>query len=220
LNIQHGFKYLLQLVTNPLRTKAATSGVFSFLQEVLGSNIAGVPVTRPPKDASALAHILAAAHIDSKAIKMAIYGAFINAPMSHYLVGALQKAFAGKDSAKDKVAQILANNLLIAPIQTAVFLASMAVINGAKSLDEIKRTVKGGFFSVIRITWVASPILMVVAQKFIPVELWVPFFNLVAFTLGTYFNAKVKMLRIAEAKKAERDLKEEAEKKSQEQPSA
>jgi hypothetical protein len=28
----------------------------------------------------------------------------------------------------------------------------MAIINGAKSLEEIKRTVKGGFFSVIRVS--------------------------------------------------------------------
>jgi hypothetical protein len=64
----------------------------------------------------------------------------------------------------------------------------MAIINGAKSLEEIKRTVKGGFFSVIRvcsvrphipssnsvvslkITWVASPLTMMIAQNFIPVE--------------------------------------------------
>lgn len=50
---------------------------------------------------------------------MAIYGAFVSAPMSHYLVGALQKVFAGKTSGRAKIAQILANNLLIAPIQTA-----------------------------------------------------------------------------------------------------
>lgn len=31
----------------------------------------------------------------------------------------------------------------------------------------------------------------------------------------TYMNAKVKLLRMAAAKKAERDLKDEAEKKSQ-----
>jgi len=96
----------------------------------------------------------------------------------------------------------------------STFLASMAVLNGAKSWEEIKKTIKAGFFSVIRVTWIASPVLMVVAQKFIPVELWVPFFNVVAFVLGTYMNAKVKLLRMAAAKKAERDLKDEAEEKS------
>jgi len=88
----------------------------------------------------------------------------------------------------------------------------MAVINGAKSVKEIKRMVMGGFFSVIRITWVASPLTMVIAQKFIPVELWVPFFNFVTFALGTYFNTKIKLLRIAAAKKAEQELKDKAEK--------
>jgi len=212
-------RYLLQLATHPLRTKAATSGTLSFLQEILGSNLAGVPIIRPSKDASVIAHILAAARIDSKSVKMGAYGAFIAAPISHYLVGTLQKMFAGKTSASARVAQILASNIFVAPIQTIVFLASMAVINGAKSLEEIKRTVKGGFSSVIRITWVVSPLTMVIAQNFIPVELWVPFFNFVTFALGTYFNTKIKLLRIAAAKKAERELKEQAD-KAQEQPPA
>jgi peroxisomal membrane protein 2 len=34
------------------------------------------------------------------------------------LVGALQRAFAGKTSGKAKLAQILASNLIVAPIQT------------------------------------------------------------------------------------------------------
>lgn len=34
-----------------------------------------------------------------------------------------------------------------------MYLASMAVINGAKSVDEIVKTVKGGFFSVIRVSF-------------------------------------------------------------------
>ena len=34
---------------------------------------------------------------------------------------------------------------------SSVYLASMAVINGAKSLDEIIKTVKAGFFSVLRV---------------------------------------------------------------------
>jgi len=143
---------------------------------------------------------------------MGAYGAFVAAPLSHYLVGFLQNVFAGKTSATAKVAQILASNIFVAPIQTIAYLASMAVINGAKSLEDIKRTVKGGFVPLIRITWVASPLTMIFAQKFLPVELWVPFFNFVQFILGTYFNTKIKLLRIAAAKKAERELKERAEK--------
>jgi len=62
---------------------------------------------------------VSAARIDSKALGMGAYGAFIAAPLSHYLMGILQKAFAGKTSSAAKIGMILANNLFIAPIQTA-----------------------------------------------------------------------------------------------------
>jgi len=54
-----------------------------------------------------------------KAVKMAIYGFLISAPLGHFLVGTLQKAFAGKKGTGAKIGQILASNLLIAPIQAS-----------------------------------------------------------------------------------------------------
>ncbi|KAF4623240.1 hypothetical protein D9613_002111 [Agrocybe pediades] len=200
-------KYLAQLGAHPLRTKAITTGTLCFLQEVLGSNLAGTP-TKVSKDSSPAVRALASFHVDAKAVKMALYGFLVSAPLSHFLIGLLQKAFAGQTSTRAKVAQILASNLLISPIQTTSFLASMAVINGAKSLDEVVKTVKAGFFSVIRISWVVSPLSMTIAQKFVPVDLWVPFFNLIQFVLGTYFNIRVKKIRLAAARKEERDKRE------------
>ncbi|KAF8913000.1 hypothetical protein CPB84DRAFT_1760099 [Gymnopilus junonius] len=193
-------QYLAQLSAHPLRTKAITTGTLCFLQEVFGSNMSGTPV-KVSKDASLLVRLLGNAHIDAKAVKMAIYGFLVSAPLSHFLIGLLQKAFAGRTSTRDKIAQIVASNLLVSPIQTTSYLASMAVINGATSLDEVVKTVKAGFFSVIRISWVVSPLSLTIAQKFVPVELWVPFFNAVQFVLGTYFNVRVKQLRLAAARK-------------------
>ncbi|KAH0838198.1 hypothetical protein J3R83DRAFT_6450 [Lanmaoa asiatica] len=177
--------------------------------EVIGSNVAGLPPTPTPKDASTYSKALARAHIDAKAFKMALYGFFVSAPLGHFLVGFLQKAFAGKVGLKYRLAQLLASNLFIAPIQTTAFLASMAVINGAKSVEDVIRTVKAGFFAVIRVNWIVSPLSMVVAQQFIPVELWVPFFNIIQFTLGTIFNIKMKKLRLAAAKKEEEQKERE-----------
>jgi len=199
--------YLVQLGKNPLRTKAITSATFSFLQEVIGSIAAGVPPKPTSKDAPTLSKALARLHIDTKAFKMALYGFFVSAPLGHFLVGLLQKAFAGKVGLKYRMGQLLASNLLVAPIQTSAFLASMAVINGAKTVEDVVRTVKSGFWAVIRVNWVVSPLSMVIAQQFIPVELWVPFFNIIQFALGTYFNIDVKRIRLAAAKK-EREQKE------------
>ncbi|KAJ7630804.1 hypothetical protein FB45DRAFT_916601 [Roridomyces roridus] len=196
--------YLAELNSHPLRTKAITNATLCFLQEVLGSHIARVPAKRPSPNAPILMQFLARSHVDSRAFKLALYGFFVSAPLGHVLVGALQKAFAGKTSTGAKIAQILASNLLVAPIQTAAYLASMAIISGAKSFEEIINTVKAGFMAVIRIQWITSPLALTFAQKFVPVPLWTPFFNLVQFVLGTYFNARVKQLRAAAARKAEK----------------
>lgn len=148
-------------------------GILSFVQEILAAHLAKVPVRQPPKDAPVYEHALARAKLDSKALKMAVYGFFVSAPMGHILVGTLQKAFAGKTGTGAKVAQILASNLLIAPIQcsgllslcylvvierrssplASVYLTSMAIINGAKSVDDVIRTVKGGFMAVMRVRY-------------------------------------------------------------------
>jgi len=53
-----------------------------------------------------------------RALKIAAYGFFISAPMGHVLVGTLQKAFAGKTGSAARIGQLLANNLIVAPIQT------------------------------------------------------------------------------------------------------
>jgi len=207
-------KYLTQLSLHPLRTKAITAAVLCFLQEVLGSHLSGTPAT-VSKGASAMLRSLQSIHLNSKAIKMAIYGFLVSAPLSHALVGSLQKAFAGKTGSRARVAQIFANNLLVAPIQAAVYLASMAVINGATSLEQVIKTVRSGFFSVVRVSWIVSPLSMTIAQYFIPVELWVPFFNAIQFVLGTYFNMRVKQLKLAALKK-EKQERERQERERQE----
>jgi len=65
---------------------------------------------------------------------MALYGFFVSAPLGHFLVGLLQRAFAGKTGLKARLAQLLASNLLIAPIQTtgAYSLVSMLYVASAE----------------------------------------------------------------------------------------
>ncbi|KAH9984655.1 hypothetical protein BJV74DRAFT_848071 [Russula compacta] len=197
--------YLAQLSQHPLRTKALTTGTLCFLQEVLGSHLASVPVRQPAKDAPLYSHVLARVKVDARAVKMAIYGLLVSAPLSHVLIGELQKAFAGKTGRAAKLGQVVASNLIVSPIQTFFYLASLSVISGAKSWNDVKKTVKAGFFPVIRVMWVSSPLSILFAQNFLSTELWVPFFNLVSFVLGTYFNTKLKKLRKSAEKKRDED---------------
>jgi len=193
-------KYLSELALRPLRTKSLSAAVLFFLQEVLGSHLAKVPVHKPAHNASIVTHLLARAHISTKAAKMALYGLLVSAPLSHYLVGLLQRVFAGKTGKGARLAQIVSSNLFVIPIQTCAYLASMAIING----KDVLKTVKEGFFPVVKVQWIASPLCMLIAQNFIPVELWVPFFNAVQFTLGTFFNMRVKQVALRKEKDKDR----------------
>ncbi|CAZ85317.1 unnamed protein product [Tuber melanosporum] len=180
--------YLSQLQHNPLRTKMLTSGTLSALQEILASVYAG---DRDKKGS----------YLTPRVPKMAIYGALISAPLGHILVTLLQKAFAGRTSGKSKLAQILVSNFVVSPVQNSVYLACMAVIAGARTPHQIRATVKAGFMPIMKVSWCTSPLALLFAQKFLPPHAWVPFFNLVAFVIGTYINAMTKKKRLAALKR-------------------
>ncbi|GIJ89385.1 hypothetical protein Asppvi_008325 [Aspergillus pseudoviridinutans] len=180
--------YLRQLQSNPLRTKMLTSGLLSGLQEVLASWIAN--------DVSKHGH-----YFSARVPKMTLYGMFISAPLGHLLVGILQKVFAGRTSLKAKILQILASNLIVSPIQNAVYLTSMAIIAGARTFHQVRATVKAGFMPVMKVSWITSPLALAFAQKFLPEHTWVPFFNIIGFFIGTYVNTHTKKKRLEALRK-------------------
>jgi hypothetical protein len=91
--------------------------------------------------------------------------------------------------------------LQIAPIQNTVYLVAMALIAGARTYHQVRATVKVGFWKVMRVTWITSPLCLAFAQQFLPDSLWVPFFNLVSFIIGTYINTVTKKKRLAALRK-------------------
>jgi hypothetical protein len=165
-----------------------TSGTLSALQEILASVLAGDRTRK-------------GSYLTTRIPKMAFYGSLISAPLGHFLVAALQKAFAGRTSTKAKIFQILVSNLIVSPIQNTVYLACMAYIAGARTFHQVRATVKTGFFPVMKVAWCTSPIALIIAQKFLPPHAWVPFFNLVAFVIGTYINTTSKKKRITALRK-------------------
>ena len=103
--------------------------LLQFLQEILASHLAGAPPPRVAKDAPLLVHLLARAQVSGKAFKMAAYGALVSAPLSHTLVNALQKFFAGKTGLQARLGMLLASQLIVAPIQ--IFCECMCCSAGA-----------------------------------------------------------------------------------------
>ncbi|KAH7308099.1 integral membrane protein [Stachybotrys elegans] len=180
--------YIKQLEENPLRTKMLTAGTLAAAQELIASWLA--------KDRNKHGN-----YFTSRVPKMAAYGALISAPMGHFFIWLLQFIFRGRTSLRSKVMQIVVSNLLFAPIQNSVYLVAMALIAGARTYHQVRATVRVGFWKVMRVTWIASPICLAFAQKFLSDELWVPFFNLVSFVIGTYINTVTKKKRLAALRK-------------------
>ncbi|SPO02902.1 related to membrane protein, peroxisomal [Cephalotrichum gorgonifer] len=180
--------YMKELRENPVRTKMLTAGTLAGLQEVLASWLA--------KDRNKNGH-----YFTSRVPKMAAYGALISAPMGHFMIWLLQRTFRNRTSLKSKIMQIVASNLIIAPIQNSIYLVVMALIAGAKTIHQVKATVRVGFWRVMKVSWITSPICLAFAQKFLPDHLWVPFFNLVSFIIGTYINTVTKKKRLAALRK-------------------
>ncbi|KAJ3043676.1 hypothetical protein HDV00_004449 [Rhizophlyctis rosea] len=175
-------RYVLSLQQRPVLTKASTSGLLNGLQEVIAQKVAG------ENDPQAR----------DKAVKMAAYGFFISGPLGHYLFAAMEKAFAGKSGPGVAITKLLVSNLIIAPIQNAVYIAAMAYIAGANAAG-IVRAVQSRLLGVMKMTWTVFPIVQAIAFKYLSQLLWLPFFNLVSFLFGTYINIRTK--RLANARK-------------------
>lgn len=73
----------------------------------------------------------------------------------------------------------------------------MAIIAGARTVHQVRATVKAGFMPVMKVSWIVSPISLAFAQKFLPEHTWVPFFNIIGFVIGTYINSHTKKKRLA-----------------------
>jgi len=193
-----------------------TSGVLSALAEVLAGHFAGVapadtktPSTLDEKKRAAqqnpkglLQAYAAKLGLNERALKMAVYGFFVSAPMGHVLTGLLQKAFEGRTTTRDKILQIITSNLTVSVFANTVYLSCMAYINGARGVDNIQRAVKAAFWPVMRITWMTSPVTIAVAQNYLPPVVWEPFFTFIRFIMATYFNTIAKKKQMMLARKA------------------
>ncbi|KAJ3051191.1 hypothetical protein HK097_007838 [Rhizophlyctis rosea] len=170
-------RYVLSLQQRPVFTKASTSGVLNGLQELIAQRVAG---NKDPKGTE-------------KVVKMAAYGFLVSGPLGHYLYAAMEKAFAGKTGPAVGIMKLLVSNLVIAPIQNAVYIAAMALIAGTNTAGAI-RAVRSRLAGVMKMTWSVFPLIQAFAFRSLPQPLWLPFFNLVAFVFGTYINTRTKLL--------------------------
>lgn len=196
-------KYLHSLAKYPLMTKSATAGLFCLLNEALASCLSGEyreTRTRVFGKEVAFKHVLS-----PKIAHMVIYGSLIATPISHYYYGFSNRVFRGKLSPKLKLVQLFTSLTTLTPLMSSLYVSWLALINspvpgnGSRipSLRALKHTVLAGlkknFWLIYRTSAVTSLVSLTVAQNFVPPELWVVFFNVIYFVVGTIQNTKIKI---------------------------
>jgi peroxisomal membrane protein 2 len=136
-----------------------TKGVLNFISEVLVRHFAGAPSKPLRKNASAWKRFLVWSKINAKAVKLALYGSLIAAPMSHFFVTTMHKAFAGRLRNGVQWHMIGTSMLLIAPIQIATYLTSLSFIENGQSKAAVKKTFKAAFVPALIVTCESSSLI-------------------------------------------------------------
>ncbi|KAI8326226.1 hypothetical protein GQ54DRAFT_106872 [Martensiomyces pterosporus] len=205
--------YLTALARRPLATKACTTATLNFLQEEIAQRCSGVRAADVASERKAafegrpVKKSLIELVVNRRVLQFSLYGLFISGPLNHFLYEILNKVFANRPKTKlNTLLTILAQNLIISPILNSVFLAANAVIAGERNIDNVIQIVRSRLLGMMKVSWVVFPSVQLFAAKFLPPLVWVPFFNLIAFTFGTYFNTQGK-IRALQAKRAEEDEK-------------
>ncbi|KAL6401048.1 integral membrane protein [Ilyonectria robusta] len=131
-------------------------------------------------------------YLTARVPKMAIYGAFVNTPLTTVLLGGLRKMFAGQESNVAKITQILMGMFV-----KIVHIISMAVIAGARTFSQVEASVKATLFPSLKLIWLTFPLAVAFAQGFLPPNLWPQFFTMVSFALNTFCSYTFKKKRLA-----------------------
>ncbi|KAG0148332.1 hypothetical protein CROQUDRAFT_75600 [Cronartium quercuum f. sp. fusiforme G11] len=206
--------YFHYLLTRPLLTKSLTAALLGYIQEILARRLAGVPPKPSPYKASSrathsgerlLAH-LQSLGIDLDALKLAGFGGLIAAPSTHALQTILHSVLARLDAKPGQIHRspsfiskyglLLGSLLFVSPIQNTIYVVSMAILNGARTVKEIKAAWKRGFPKITKLGLIVGPISGIFASRFLRPRSTFVFFNLLQFSLGLYFNQLTKKIKL------------------------
>lgn len=133
----------------------------------------------------------------SRIPKMMVYGAFIDATLTHYLLKGLKWLFKNLTHDTYGVVQLWASMILVVPLRALIHMVSIALIAGARTLDEMRATVSAAFLPMLSVVAFAVPLALAFAHKFIPERWWAGFFGSVTFCIDTFVNAGIKKRRLA-----------------------
>ncbi|KAH3678309.1 hypothetical protein WICMUC_001590 [Wickerhamomyces mucosus] len=197
-------KYLNLLTKYPLLTKALTASILAVVNELIATIIS--------KDFKSfkckLTNSLIKHPISIKLPLLALFAALIQTPISHYYYNFINKLSKQPLSNRGRLLQLITTLLTLSPIQCTLAVSFISLLNlkpspSIRSLifkDEISRlkstivkALQDKLPSVLKSSWITTPIVLSICQNYLKPEYWVVFNNLIFFILGTGQNTYLKL---------------------------
>jgi len=124
--------------------------------------------------------------------RVGIYQIFIQCPINHFLRVIASKLFSCGEKKYSPILRFLFVTCVISPIQISVNILCLALSN-KKTPSEIKKCFADNFMHILKLSLIYVPFSsQYLARTFLPRHLWVPFFNICSFLLGTYIKLLMK----------------------------
>ncbi|POY70547.1 hypothetical protein BMF94_6461 [Rhodotorula taiwanensis] len=196
-------RYLVQLERSPILTKAATGGAAYYLSELVSTALVrllarktrSLKAPHGPHDRAQRVPGILTAQTQWLALKLAVYAAFIAAPLDHGLYELLARLFRGHTSRRTRIAEIVVAVGAILPIQNAVYLAALSLVHGARKTRQVVAEVQQDLIGVTKMSAVIQTLALIIAQRVLPQSAWTPFFTMAAVTVDTAINVQTKLAR-------------------------
>ncbi|KAL2844158.1 hypothetical protein BJY01DRAFT_190137 [Aspergillus pseudoustus] len=133
--------------------------------------------------------------------KHAIFGSLVYIPLNHWLLKVSRLLFHGRVDSASRFFGILFGLLVVAPVQKIFFFAAGALIAGARTLHQVRATIRAGLGPVMKVLLLAYPIAVAAASSFLPETAWSQFFRLVTWAVATYGHMHIKKRRLEALRK-------------------
>ncbi|KAJ4956103.1 hypothetical protein NE237_012886 [Protea cynaroides] len=175
-------KYLLQLQSQPLRTKAITSGVLAGCSDAVAQKISGVKRLQL-----------------RRLLLIMLYGLAYAGPLGHFFHKLMENLFRGKKGNKTTAQKVLLEQVTISPWNNFLFMSYYGLVVEGRPWNLVRNKVRKDWPIIQLTAWKFWPLVSWVNYQYMPLQLRVLFQSFVASCWAVFLNLKARSVATKKA---------------------
>ncbi|XP_042513400.1 peroxisomal membrane protein PMP22-like [Macadamia integrifolia] len=168
-------RYLLQLQSNPLRTKAFTSGFLAGCSDAIAQKISGAKKLQL-----------------RRLLLIMLYGLVYAGPLGHFFHKMMEKIFKGKKGNKTTAQKVLLEQVTISPWNNFLFMAYYGLVVEGRPWNLVRTKIRKDWPIVQLTAYKFWPVVAWVNYQYMPLQLRVLFTSFVASCWAVFLNLKAR----------------------------